>query len=96
MDIDPTIRPIVDMTDVEKVASLLDDLLGDRSIGLAGTVARTSNGSGIVPVDKDGKSINATNIELNQYNYSPKALSRIEIYRQTQNQLRGAKGLLGS
>jgi tape measure domain-containing protein len=96
MDLDPTIRPIVDMTDIEKVANLLDDMLGDRSVGLASTVARTSSDSGVIAVDKDGNPVTATSIELNQYNYSPKALSRIEIYRQTQNQLRGAKGLLDS
>jgi hypothetical protein len=96
MDLDPTIRPIVDLTEVIETANLLDDMLGDRSVGLASTVARTSSAPGVIAVDKDGKQINATSIELNQYNYSPKALSRIEIYRQTQNQLRGAKGLLGS
>jgi hypothetical protein len=96
LDLDPTIRPIIDMTEIEKAANLLDTMLGDRSVGLASTVARTSSDPGIVTVDKDGKPIDTAKIELNQYNYSPKALSRIEIYRQTQNQLRGAKGLLSS
>jgi len=97
MNLDPTIRPIVDMTEVIDSANLLNDMLGgDRSVGLASTVARTSSDPGIVAIDKDGNPVTATNIELNQYNYPPKALSRIEIYRQTQNQLRGAQGLLSS
>jgi tape measure domain-containing protein len=96
MDIDPTIRPVVDMTDVEKVATLLDDMLGDRSLGLASTVAGTKSSPDAVTVDKDGNPISGTSIAYTQYNYSPKALSRVEIYRQTQNQLRGAKGLLSS
>jgi tape measure domain-containing protein len=96
MDLDPTIRPIVDMTEIVESANLLNDMLGgDRSIGLVSTVARTSRTPGVIAVDTDGKPVNSTNIELNQYNYSPKALSRVEIYRQTRNQLRGAKGLLG-
>ena len=96
MNIDPTIRPIVDMTDVEKVANLIDNLLGNRTMGLAGVVARTSKDTGVVTVDKDGNPITTSSIEFNQYNHSPKALSRVEIYRQTQNQLRGVKGLLSS
>lgn len=36
----------------------------------------------------------AQNITFNQYNTSPKALSRLDIYRATQNQLNFAKGAL--
>lgn len=39
---------------------------------------------------KQSKQINQT---FNQYNTSPKALSRLEIYRQTKNQLNFAKGV---
>ena len=96
MDLDPTIRPIIDMTEIVETANLLDDMLGDRSMRLISAISRTSKDPSVVAIDKDGNPVNATNIELNQYNYSPKALSRIDIYRATQNQLRGAKGLLSS
>ena len=36
----------------------------------------------------------AQNITFNQYNTSPKALSRLDIYRQTQNQLNFARGAI--
>lgn len=40
-----------------------------------------------------GSGSTATNYTFNQYNNSPKALSRLEIYRQTRNQLAFAKGV---
>ena len=40
-----------------------------------------------------GSNNTATNYTFNQYNNSPKALSRLEIYRQTKNQLQFAKGV---
>lgn len=39
-----------------------------------------------------GNTNNNTSYTFNQYNNSPKALSRLEIYRQTKNQLNFAKG----
>mgnify|MGYP004513487311 FL=1 len=40
-----------------------------------------------------GSTNNNTSYTFNQYNNSPKALSRLEIYRQTKNQLNFAKGV---
>ena len=40
-----------------------------------------------------GNSSNVSNYTFNQYNTSPKALSRLDIYRQTKNQLAFAKGV---
>lgn len=40
-----------------------------------------------------GNNNTSTNYTFNQYNNSPKALSRLEIYRQTKNQLQFAKGV---
>ena len=40
-----------------------------------------------------GSSQNNTTYTFNQYNNSPKPLSRLEIYRQTKNQLNFAKGV---
>ena len=42
----------------------------------------------------NNSSCSGSPIVFNQYNNSPKALSRLEIYRQTQNQLRAAKGVV--
>lgn len=53
---------------------------------IAGNMGRTGNGVG-------NNSTNNTTYTFNQYNNSPKALSKLEIYRQTKNQLAFAKGV---
>jgi tape measure domain-containing protein len=95
MDMNPTIRPIVDMSDVIQSGLLVDDIFGNKSMSLA-TAAVTSSKVPVAIVDSEGNPVGATSIQMTQNNYSPKALSRIEIYRQTRNQLRGVKGLLNS
>lgn len=95
MDLDPTIRPVVDMSDVVEGGLLLDELFGNKALKLATAVAIPAKvGQETSIVDQYGNPVAGATIEFNQNNYSPKALSRVEIYRQTRNQLRGAQGLL--
>ena len=96
MNLEPQIRPIVDMSDVIQGGLLVDELFGNKALHLAATAAGTSASVPTSIVDQNGQPIMGTSIEMIQNNYSPKALSRIEIYRQTRNQFRGAKGLLAS
>lgn len=96
MNLEPQIRPIVDMSDVVQGGLLVDELFGNKALRLAATAAGTSVSVPTSIVDQNGQPISGTSIEMIQNNYSPKALSRIEIYRQTRNQLRGAEGLLKS
>jgi len=95
MEMNPTIRPIVDMSDVLQGGMMIDDIFGDKSMTLA-TVAASASQVPVSIIDSEGNPVGATTIQMTQNNYSPKALSRIEIYRQTRNQLRGVKGLLNS
>ena len=46
--------------------------------------------------DNKEPSSNVMNMKLVQNNYSPKALSRAEIYRQTRNQFSAMKGLVNN
>ena len=46
------------------------------------------------PVGNGGPQNSNTPIVFNQYNNSPKALSRLEIYRQTRNQLQAIEGVI--
>ena len=55
------------------------------AVGSRGTAANAGNVGGDVS--------NNTTYTFNQYNTSPKPLSRLEIYRQTRNQLNFAKGV---
>lgn len=50
-------------------------------------------GEGIIGGGNNGSAAAGQSVVFNQYNTSPKALSRLEIYRQTQNQLNFARGL---
>ena len=74
-DAQPVIRPILDLSGVIEDANKLDSLFGDKSVGSYGRRGKDSD-------EEKGKTINYT-----QNNYSPKALSRLDIYRQTRRQL---------
>lgn len=84
VDGQPTIRPILDLSDVEEKSHRLNTLFSRSqaltvSTGIAASRERNLQNEDINP--NTGNSYNFT-----QNNYSPKALSRTEIYRQTKNQ----------
>ena len=84
VDTQPTIRPILDLSDVEEKSHHLNTLFGRSqaltvSTGIAASRERNLQNEDVNP--NMGNSYNFT-----QNNYSPKALSRTEIYRQTKNQ----------
>ena len=93
MDTQPTIRPILDLSEVRAGAHTLSALLSRRqamsiSVGMESKTSGTvQNGETATP--QTGNSYNFT-----QNNYSPKSLSRIDIYRQTKNQFSALKGLV--
>lgn len=84
VDSQPTIRPVLDLSDVESKSQRLNTLFSRSqavSISTGMKAAQERNlQNGEVGSNK-GNSYNFT-----QNNYSPKALSRVEIYRQTKNQ----------
>jgi AcrR family transcriptional regulator len=88
LDMDPTVRPVLDLTDIISGGKLIDDLLGPKTLNLVPAITSGMSISAPQQIDANG---NVTSqpaaISLTQYNYSPKALSRLEIYRQTRNQL---------
>ena len=99
LDMAPTIRPVVDLTDVISSGKEVDKLL-NTGLNLSPTTSKllaistgigVSNGVGL-PANQIGAQ--GSNISLVQNNYSPTALSRLEIYRQTRNQLTTLKGLV--
>lgn len=82
---DPVIRPTIDMSNVNRFARQVSGIFGDAQMS-----ARLS-AEGQATDQNAGN----TNVTYNQYNYSPKALSRTEIYRQTNNQLKSVRTALG-
>lgn len=81
----PVIRPILDMTGVNPGLNNLNAIVRGR----AQTEMDDLNQNG-----SDAAAQNTWAPTFNQYNYSPKPLSRIEIYRQTNNQFSMLKGVM--
>ena len=92
IDSQPTIRPLLDLSDVTEGAGRLSALLS-RNQAMKISAGMEHEGTGIV----QNGGITPTfgnNYNFTQNNYSPKALSRIDIYRQTKNQFSALKGLV--
>ena len=82
------ITPVLDMSTMNRqTKDLSNGLSAQLSSSVAGSVRTQGGGNDIL----GGKIIN---LNYTQNNTSPKALSRADIYRQTQNQLKFMKGAL--
>ncbi len=87
MDVDsqPTIRPVLDLTNVEAGAGRIDAIFS-RQQAIAAGVSIDNARIGKFESVKSGNESAGRTFNFTQNNYSPKALSRTEIYRQTKNQ----------
>lgn len=84
VDTQPTIRPILDLSDVEEKSHRLNTLFSRSQALMVSTGIAASRGQDLQNEDTNPNTGNSYNFTQN--NYSPKALSRTEIYRQTKNQ----------
>lgn len=94
IDTEPTIRPVLDLSDVENKAVRLNALLSRTQAVKAGAeITEYSHRNGLE--NQNGiKDSNGNTYTFTQNNYSPKALSRVDIYRQTKNQFSAMKEVL--
>ena len=99
LDINPTIRPVLDLSEIVSGNKQISGIFGRSSLN----VSRIADGIiSIKPpkvessqiLSNSPKAVQPSAIAFNQYNYSPEALSRFEIYRQTRNLLNLKKGLV--
>lgn len=90
-DTQPTIRPVLDLSDVEAGANKLNALFSRaQALSISAGIHREASAE----IQNDGNTPRSGNsYQFTQNNYSPKALSRLEIYRQTKNQFSAMKGL---
>lgn len=101
IDTDPVIRPVLDTSDIEYKANHVGQLFDSSDLALAYTASghmKAIAPSGQTPESSDSpESVVAPGAQINftQNNYSPKALNRYEIYRNTKNQISQLKGALG-
>lgn len=97
IDLNPTIKPVVDLSGVSGAGSAISSLLGGSKLRVTADLARSTaaaqNRSLETSTPTAVASTEAKSVQFVQNNYSPKPLSRIELYRQTQNQLKAAKGV---
>lgn len=84
VDGQPTIRPILDLSDVEEKSHRLNTLFSRSQALTVSTGIAAARGQNLQNEDTNPNTGNSYNFTQN--NYSPKALSRTEIYRQTKNQ----------
>lgn len=84
IDAEPTIRPVLDLSNVESRISKLNTMLSrTQALSISASMNRDyapeiQNGG--------GKPNTSSTFTFTQNNYSPKSLSRVELYRQTNNQ----------
>lgn len=92
IDSQPTIRPLLDLSEVTEGAGRLSALLS-RNQAMKISAGMEREGGSVVQ-NGGTTPTSGNNYNFTQNNYSPKALSRIDIYRQTKNQFSALKGLV--
>ncbi len=87
-DYEPVIRPVVDMSDVEQKAQIINSTFnGGKSYNVASKAQRAVSSSKSNTTQSNSmKATKSGNVyQITQNNYSPKALDRSTIYRQTKS-----------
>ena len=84
VDTQPMIRPILDLSDIEEKSHRLNTLFSRSQALTVSTGIAASRERNLQNEDTNPNAGNS--YKFVQNNYSPKALSRTEIYRQTKNQ----------
>lgn len=83
----PVITPVIDLTKVKQGTRHIKSIISNSN------VHEIMSDNKVHDISENSSNRNAT-FSFVQNNYSPKALSRTEIYRQTRNQLSAAKGAI--
>ena len=84
LDLNPVITPMLDLSIMRAQLASISDMFNNPAYGLSGQNGGQFTANGTQPA-----SINFT-----QNNYSPKELSRYDIYRNTKNQISMMKGVI--
>jgi hypothetical protein len=91
----PTIKPILDLSDIRKGSGQIGGMLGRPALSVSGAYAKASSLATSARANEEADVLSKTaaipasgdTITYNQYNNSPKELSPAEIYRRTNNQI---------
>lgn len=98
MESNPSIKPVLDLTEVKKGASQIGGLLDQNKIDVGSVYMKAK---ALDPTAQDSSSSTKTPtttpppvLNYTQNNYSPKAINPTDLYRQTKNQISTVKGAL--
>ena len=98
VDAQPTIRPVLDLTEVRKSAGQLGGMLTPPTLSVDGSYAKATTLLARERANREATDATAEvlsksgdQLTYNQYINSPKAVSNAEIYRGTKNQLSVSK-----
>jgi hypothetical protein len=93
---DPVISPILDLTTIREQAKELAALTATTPITASASfnAASAISGASATQLEETDQRHGGTTVKFEQNNYSPKALSEIELYRQTKNQISQLKTTL--
>lgn len=95
IDTQPTIRPVLDLSGVASGTARLNAMVSRaQAISISSSMARGRSEE--IQNGADGNTASGNTYQFTQNNYSPKALSRVEIYRQTKNQFSAMKRMVES
>lgn len=93
IDAEPTIRPVLDLSNVTSGVRQIDAAFS-RTQALSISASRSQREDEIQ--NGETTSSKGNTYQFTQNNYSPKALSRVEIYRQTKNQFSAMERMIES
>ena len=98
IDLSPVIRPVVDMSAIDHLPYRLAQVLTFKPIEIKTNVSNAGQAAYGVAANQEAQALQAqatqtidNSVKFEQYNTSPKALSEIDIYRQTKNLISAAK-----
>lgn len=101
VDMQPVIRPILDLTDIQNKAGVMDAMFANKGVSATATYGQARGALAGYTENQQGYSVEVApvaskQVSFVQNNYSPKALSAADVYRNTNNQLSKLKGALGN
>jgi hypothetical protein len=101
VNLNPTITPVLDLTDMKKNAGRIGSMLNVNPLDVGAAYSMASRASAEYKANQDSNAGRAeengrpgNNLQFVQNNYSPKPISSAETYRNTRNQLSVVKGVL--
>ena len=96
-DYQPRITPVIDLSEIQNGAYEASKLWDNSPAANLSAMVRNNEITAYKEAQAESENADAASnggISFVQNNYSPKALSRLDIYRQTRNQIHQLKGVL--